>query len=84
MVIANDTPYSGSHTDPLHLKHAAATKLALTIPFDGEPCNVHRFKSDTARENFEICHMDIVTQLFHKIRKSEFRKSYLLNNHIPT
>jgi hypothetical protein len=29
MVIANDTPYSGSHTDPLRLKHAAATKLAL-------------------------------------------------------
>jgi hypothetical protein len=46
MVIANDTPYSGSHRDPLCLKHAAATKLALTIPFDGEPCNVHRFKSD--------------------------------------
>jgi hypothetical protein len=46
MVIANYTPYSGSHTDPLHLKHAAVTKLALTIPFDGEPSNVHHFKSD--------------------------------------
>jgi hypothetical protein len=45
MVIAN-TPYSGSHTDPLRLKHAAAAKLAITIPFDGEPCNDHLFKSD--------------------------------------
>ena len=46
MVIANDTPYSGSHTAPLRLKHAAATKLALAIPFDDEPSNVHRFKTD--------------------------------------
>jgi hypothetical protein len=46
MVIANDTPYSGSHTDPLRLKHAAATKLALATPFDGEPSSVHRFKTD--------------------------------------
>ena len=46
MVIANDTPYSGTHTDPKRLKHAAATKLALTTPFDGEPSNIHRFKSD--------------------------------------
>jgi hypothetical protein len=46
MVIANGTPYSGLHTDPLRLKHAAATKLALTELFDGEPGNVRRFKSD--------------------------------------
>jgi hypothetical protein len=31
MVIANDTRNSGLHTDPLHLKYAAATKLALTV-----------------------------------------------------
>jgi hypothetical protein len=48
MVIANDTPYSGLHTDPNRLKHAAATKLALTELFDGEPGNVRRFKSDFA------------------------------------
>jgi hypothetical protein len=46
MVIANDTPYSGTHTDPKRLKHATAAKLALTTPFDVEPSNVHRFKSD--------------------------------------
>jgi hypothetical protein len=46
MVIANDTHYSGLHTDPKRLKHAAATKLALSVLFDGEPSNVHRFKSD--------------------------------------
>jgi hypothetical protein len=43
MVIANDTPYPGLHADPLCLKHAAATKLAPSTPFDGEPCNVHLY-----------------------------------------
>jgi hypothetical protein len=33
MVIANGTPYSGFHSDPLYLKHAATTKLALTQLF---------------------------------------------------
>jgi hypothetical protein len=28
------------------LKHAEGTNLALTIPFDGEPINFHRLKSD--------------------------------------
>jgi hypothetical protein len=46
MVIANDTPYPGRHTDPSRLNHAAATKLALTELFDGEPGNVRCFKSD--------------------------------------
>jgi len=46
MVIANDTPYSGLHTDPLRLKHAAATKLALSELFNGDPGHVRRFKSD--------------------------------------
>jgi hypothetical protein len=36
MVIANDTPYSGLHTNMLHLKHATATNLVLTVLFDGE------------------------------------------------
>jgi hypothetical protein len=35
------------HTDPpLCLKHAAATKLALTVLFDGELGNVHCFHPD--------------------------------------
>jgi hypothetical protein len=50
MVLANDTPYSGVHTNPLRLKHAATTKLALTALFDGEAGNVHRFKSDFAQQ----------------------------------
>ncbi len=45
-MIADDTPYSGLHTDPLRLKHAAATKLSLTVLFDGEPSNVNQFKPD--------------------------------------
>jgi hypothetical protein len=49
MVIANDTPYSGLHTNPQRLKHAAATKLALTELFDGEAGSIHRFKSDFAQ-----------------------------------
>ncbi len=49
MVLVNDTPYSGLHIDPLRLKHAATTKLALTALFDGEAGNVHRFKSKFAQ-----------------------------------
>jgi hypothetical protein len=50
MVIANDTPYSGFHTDPQRLKHTATTKLALTELFYGEAGNVHHFTSEFAQQ----------------------------------
>jgi hypothetical protein len=43
---AIDFPYSDLHTKPLHLKHAANTKLALTKLFDGKHGSVCQFKSD--------------------------------------